>query len=889
MRKRFKQLLTVILVLINLILMGAVPYADAEENADYNIGLLKKLGFVDDTYGPKSGEDYVTRGQFACMLAKLRGLESIESTGKSFIDIPKDYWCAGEIYALCNLDILHGTSEDRFSPNDNITYPQMVKCLVSILGYDMQAQAAGGYPNGYLSAASQIGLKSAAGSGEVKFADAAKLMTEAMDVELLELKISAGERTYEKTPNQTLLKKYHDIYYDTGIMTDNGITALSSASKTGKNNVIINGIILDKGEFDADEFIGFNLKYYYRNRNGEKTLLYAYPYKNDIKTLTDSDIDREEPNFSVSKIYSTDNRKYYKVDEYADVIYNGMAYPSYNADTFRVRQGELTLVDNDKDGDFDVVIVKEYYNIYVYGTDAVNDIIYGKYGNSVNTGSCDNMVFYTADGALSALEEISSGNIISVYQSKDLSNIKFIISSKVVSGKVEGIENGVTKPSDMTLAEAELFKDSMRDMKIRVGETMYSFSDSYIEAVSSGYSGAVVPMFGLSYSFHLDKNGRISGVEETSGRQYAYLTKVCFVDDGSEMNDMTMARMFMTDSSTVTTVFAENAKIDGARMKSRETGNGTVSSYHEFFDGEGKFIPQLVRLKFNSLGEISELETANSVTTNKFGYDRTGFTLCYKGNSKYGGPNQRSFNQSYTLASDVIVFNVPPEEDFEESALEIIPASYLQEAQSYSVRLYDADPSWACKAAVIQAVESATWEQALMVVESVEKTIDEDDSVINVIKGYINKQKVTYREKEDGVFPAELESGDIVRVVMSGNKVKRLQILASAKRDTEPFFNNLDGDDWSSYYGQLYAKSNTAVSLTIDGGKSVTALPLNGSATPIYVYDKKTKTARVGSLNDIVMTSPIKEDGTIDLSYCNSMIYVYKRRGYARNIVVIQN
>ncbi len=886
MNKNIKQLLASVLVLANLLIVSFVPCANAEDTSDYEIQLLQGLGFVDEEYGPKSAEEQVTRGQIASILAYLRGFDKSQSSGGNFIDVPRDYWCAGQIYSLCDAGILHGTASDKFSPNDYITHSQLVKMLVSALGYDMQAQMAGGYPHGYMSVASGLGISIGSSDNALDFRTAAKLFAQAMDAEMLEMKIVGDDVVYEKNPDQTLLKKYNDIYNDKGIMTDNGITALNAPSSVGKKSVKINNMILEKGSFSCDDYIGCNLRYYYKNVRGEQTLLYAYPYKTNTRTIDAGDLDLYGTDFSTKKVYVKDENKYCKVDDYADVIYNGVAYPSFNTDTFRIKEGELVLIDNDDDGVYEVVLVNEYYNIYVTGVD--DGMIYGKYGNSADTDKIDNLSVYANDGTAAEISGINSRNVVSVYRSKDASAVKMIVSSAAISGKVEAVEKGVSKPENADAQSLDSFKDRMSDMRIKISDEYYEFSPSYIEAVASGFSGAVIPAYGISYSAYLDKSGRIAGIEETSGNVYAYLTKVCFVDDGSEMNDMTMVKMFMADSTHVTTVFSENPKIDGVKMKSYESGTGTVSSYHEFFDGEGKFIPQLVRLKLNSLGEVSEVQTANSTTTSKYGYNSKEFTLCFSGKAGYGGPTQRSFSQTYTLGSDVVIFNAPPADDFEASELEIIPASRLVEGLSYNVKLYDADPSWACRAAVIQAGESNTWEQAVLVVESVGKTIDEDDSVINVVTGYINKSKVTYIEKNDGVFPSDLESGDVVRVVLSGQKVIRMQTLVSAKRDTEPFYNPLDGNDWSSYYGQIYARSTTAMTITTDGGKTITALPFNGSGTLVYVYDKATKTARVGTINDLVMTSPIKDDGTIDLSDNDTMVYVYKRRGYARNIVVIK-
>lgn len=259
--------------------------------------------------------------------------------------------------------------------------------------------------------------------------------------------------------------------------------------------------------------------------------------QNDVQSLNSKDIDLEESDFSTRKIYyyTDKNQSYYKIDEYADVIYNGKAYPAYDVDTFRINQGDLTFVDNDDDGYYEVVFVDEYYNIYVSGVDIDNGTIFGKYGNSIEIEDCENLSFYTSDGAVSNIKNINAKNVISVYQSMDTSLTKIVVSSQGVSGKVDEIRDIAIKPSNMTPIEIEQFKKKMREMRVVVNKEELSFSESYIEAVLANYQGAGIPNYGMAYSFYLDKNRNISGVEDTATDRYAYLTKVAYIEDSSEM------------------------------------------------------------------------------------------------------------------------------------------------------------------------------------------------------------------------------------------------------------------------------------------------------------------------------------------------------------------
>ena len=69
-----------------------------------------------------------------------------------------EHWAAGYIEVGVSDGFINGYSDDEFGPDDNVTYAQALKLLVSTIGYAAYAEAAGGWPNGYISYGGTLGI-----------------------------------------------------------------------------------------------------------------------------------------------------------------------------------------------------------------------------------------------------------------------------------------------------------------------------------------------------------------------------------------------------------------------------------------------------------------------------------------------------------------------------------------------------------------------------------------------------------------------------------------------------------------------------------------------------------------------------------------------------------
>ena len=115
-----------------------------------------------DENGNLNLEDDVTRAEMAQFIINANNMKKIEYTVPAdeelFTDVPAEHWAYNTIYLAKSLGIINGHGDGTFEPEGKVTYEQAVKMIVSLLGYTPEAEAKGGYPNGFIAVAAEIGL-----------------------------------------------------------------------------------------------------------------------------------------------------------------------------------------------------------------------------------------------------------------------------------------------------------------------------------------------------------------------------------------------------------------------------------------------------------------------------------------------------------------------------------------------------------------------------------------------------------------------------------------------------------------------------------------------------------------------------------------------------------
>lgn len=140
----------------------AVSFPDVDANASYSgaVDALTSLGVVNgDDNGKFNPENTVTRAEFAKMVVEMlgEGKSAAASTYTKFVDA-QGHWGAGYIETGVAKGFINGYDDTTFGPDDQVTYAQAVKMLVSAVGYDLYATEQGGYPSGYLAYGSSLDI-----------------------------------------------------------------------------------------------------------------------------------------------------------------------------------------------------------------------------------------------------------------------------------------------------------------------------------------------------------------------------------------------------------------------------------------------------------------------------------------------------------------------------------------------------------------------------------------------------------------------------------------------------------------------------------------------------------------------------------------------------------
>lgn len=180
-----KRMLTILLC-ISFVIGTITVRAQSDENISYNskeITILKMTGVLPES-GEYDSEKKITRAEFADYTAKFFGGIPNEKK-KYYKDVSTDYWAADSITYLVEQGYLTVGTDAMFYPDRNITLSEACKILLCAAGYEVEAEAHGGFPNGYLNTArSEKILPKVANSNELTLGEIVELIYNAAEMNI---------------------------------------------------------------------------------------------------------------------------------------------------------------------------------------------------------------------------------------------------------------------------------------------------------------------------------------------------------------------------------------------------------------------------------------------------------------------------------------------------------------------------------------------------------------------------------------------------------------------------------------------------------------------------------------------------------------------------------
>ncbi|NBI11346.1 S-layer homology domain-containing protein [Colidextribacter sp. OB.20] len=141
--------------------LAASSFPDVDENADYAeaVEYLKDVGIMrGDDKGNFNPNNTVTRAEMATIICNMLGETEDLTVSDTFSDVPTTHWANKYIAKASELGFVSGYGGGKFGPNDTVTFEQAVTMVVRAMGLEEIALDYGGYPDGYIEAATKYGF-----------------------------------------------------------------------------------------------------------------------------------------------------------------------------------------------------------------------------------------------------------------------------------------------------------------------------------------------------------------------------------------------------------------------------------------------------------------------------------------------------------------------------------------------------------------------------------------------------------------------------------------------------------------------------------------------------------------------------------------------------------
>lgn len=486
-----KRLISLILSVLLLAGTMCVPvYAEEAADTYPDFQFATALGFIDsETVYP---DEEITRIQLAEIFYNIifyntefaeKAEGETENGNFAFSDVPADK--QGAVALVSSLGIMNGMPDGTFRPDEPVTFNQLVKTFVAFLGYDFLAQESGGWPNGYMLQANMLGILpkgQIAGDSKATGAAVAQLLKLALSADII---VNFGNGP-EIAKDTNYLEHWCKIFVGRGTVTGNYLTNISTDKKSSYFGIYIDNTYMDVAQ-SADgiqNMLGYELDIYYTDNSGDFEIVY---FEDDgLSSVTD--IDAEDIISATAKeiTYYKDGIKKKKCTLEADasVIYNGSYLSSFTDDDLNpaaasAMTGTLRLIDNDKNGRYDIVVV-DAYDVYVV-SEVKDMMIFNVYkpGEVINIENYKerNIDITNVYGQPVLPSDIKAGCVVNVCRDKD-GNVKSIMVSKdSITGQIQAVEKDGTKISGLKMSEVEfdvLSKATVLDAQNRIGPGVYA-------------------------------------------------------------------------------------------------------------------------------------------------------------------------------------------------------------------------------------------------------------------------------------------------------------------------------------------------------------------------------------------------------------------------------
>ncbi len=875
--RNLKKVLALVVAVAMIASMGlvasAASYSDVASNASYAdaVNLLSNLGiitgFEDGTFRP---DETVTRAQAAAMIVRMLGLaDEVEMGETDFTDVAADNWASGYINVAYANGIINGMGDGTFNPEGEVTYGQIVKMIVCALGYEPVALANGGYLGGgylYAGSAQVTGFtKGVAGTANAAASRAtvARLIYNALEVELMDqTSFSTGINgsTYEVLENKTILSEKLELEKVDGVIVetylsdyayeegDNTITLVVTKSYADEEVAMYEAadeLVLVADGTDAATLLGYTVTAYVgENEDGDEAVfaVAAKAGKNSALVLDTELIEAIDETSIVyyksetakstteAEIQNFVEIKNNDVEDIANMVVNGFNVGEVDLDIVSkvAALDEITLLDNDNDGDFEFVFatIPADDAVEFVVADVVQDDDIWTFTDEdeenefeIDYENEDMLFTVVKDGKIVEADAIEAGNVITVLDAS-APVVTVYVSSVVVEGTVDEVDDEVYTINGN---DYELSPIAMAD-----------------ETLAAGDEGL----------FYVNASGKIAFVDTVNSIAGADLVYV--IDGDLSEGD------FGDDEYLVKVVTATGA-VEVLTIKSKKVDVYTADEELEDLTDEDAFA------YINGYVGLAKIDTtaAGEIAVIYFPGSEEGFVA----NDRYYEENEVEYKEargtygSVDLTADVLVFHVDTaeaEEDIEEAITVTTVGALFEDGSSYKFTAYGEEDEVPEVLVVEDAKTALSTEAPVMVVTKISDVVADDEDTVK-ITGVVAGATVSVIVDPDEVNELpELAKGNVVLYAESGEYVTDVEVLYTSDEEGIGELGTVEDivTEWSEEFvsihaGEITDKSSKFVELD-DTDKYYFADDVN---VIVVDYTGSKMTVKAGSITNVKASS----------------------------------
>lgn len=839
-------------------------------------------GYEDGTFRPDAP---VTRAEFIAMLNRSLGIKGDTLSGDSFLfsDVDKAHWAAGDIEFGVGAGYISGYGDKTFRPDSNITYAEIIKMLVSAVGYSPMAEENGGYPDGYNRVANQLGFLRGVSFGnepEATRGNTAQLLYAAMQVEVVEPSYGR-ELTYKRT-NKTLMDKLLELEKLSsvkGIVTKTKKTGLKGEGLSRDNQVCIDDIVYDTGAVDLEPFLGMWVEAFYYTGDGTDipVITSVNPINNTFIEIKAEDFEKVQ--FDTAAVGDVragfieyGGGKKEDLSSNLSVVYNGKAMRNFTADDIKTINGKITLIENSRDSLYDVIFIEESFSVVVDRVSVATEVIFLKSGTigemtRIMLDSEDSDFYFSIhdkEGNSLNISDLKENDIINVRSDKSAT----VIDITVHTEKIEGVVTEYNSDDNEIVINEKMYKIA-KDEK---GAPMIT-PDLKTKGIYYADANDEIVYFEEG-ELILDGLGLVEKVEGGSGLSSGFMVRLITGGIIRELTDKSNNRPYAEVGNRDWTVYEAESRI---RFNGSATSAKAVAPLLKKGD--------LVKYSVTSAGKISVIDVWTPDTVL---------------NDKAYNPEIKSFGGEFYIDKSTAVFCVPTNRTTGMPVNTAADEDYFVNitlnsgaVNGYDITAFNIDEdTQVAKAVVIWEEMIAdqpgriTNSTGITIVTKLRSMLENDGQVL-LLEGFSNGKEISEIIKAEArvyTIAKELKFGDVI--YMSKNSqgfVDNIEFVESfgsvpsyfhkdKRLETEKIFGKLH----TIKRNRLDRTSNVQVSaFTINLGTSEAAdhelveTRVDTKVMPsIYMIDSGLKKITVITVDDLYSTEELGYDRASDVFIC---------------------